>query len=108
LNQGVAPKNTLERINCKRSFNFIVMSAKSSFLICQANFFVTPKLYFATPFGVAAHSLGSTGLDYVTGIFHWMCWTKFLLTLKLNPDLKCSCTFICQIKWYWKLDLFAK
>jgi len=37
---------------------------KHLYLICQANLFLDPKLYFATPNGVKTPSLRSPGLQY--------------------------------------------
>jgi len=45
---------------CKRPISL----QKHLHLVCQANLFRDPELYFATPNGVATHSLRSPGLEY--------------------------------------------
>jgi len=44
---------------CKRPISL----QKHLYLVCQANLFRDPKLYFTTPFGVATHRLRSPDLE---------------------------------------------
>jgi len=70
---------------CKRP----ISQQKHLYLVCQAGFFRDPKLYFATPNGVATHSLRSPGLQDV-----------HIFNQNSIPAIK------CEVRNLWCLGVF--